>query len=1213
MTPRNALSGAALAIAAALALGLPPEVHPESGVLVTLLLGTALALRPRGVSLPVVLGGLVLAGLQLAVSYAPSATLGSLIAATLGLAAFSAGRALPESSRRPLLLALATVGGGLAVLAIVQRFGLMEWQAAWARSIGAAEAIVYRLEHGRPFATHVVPAALAGALLVSAAALVGAWPARRRAIGLAALGALLAVGFLLTGSLGGLLGLVAGAAVLLAPHVARWSLGRKLAALLTLAVLGAALLVMRPVNALDLSREDNPLRLRAGNWRGAVLVAPRGGVTGIGFGAYASLYPSVRRGADSETRFAHNSWLQLGVEGGLPVLLLLGAAGWALWRRSREPLSLAERAALAGGVAWIAHNCVDFTAYLPGVTIPLLALLGTAFPKREAEDAERPLFARAAAFTLALALALGVVWWGGEALAQRHLERAELTEREGRPQEAVELAAKASFVAPWSVRVGTAAHDQLQAAGAGGAGLASRIAGRLVAMDPESPASWRRLGATRLAQHRPTDAWRAYEQAALRHPADPHVRETIAALEASFERVGLFEGELAWGDERPQRAEHAWTGWDDLLLLLAGALVPLLAWRWWKGGGAPAPALALAGLVVLGGFGEGGALPGARLARALLILVALAAALWPRREKDALPLLPPGAAWLAALLAWAGLAAALAPAGHAARDGLSSVLAVLAVGALSWALARGFPAWPRVAAALLVGLASLHGGIWVIQQGLRLAGVALDTLPVPLHAWNTLRPAADFLHPGHLGTLFVAAGLALAARAWHASRWAGLAPAALFVLAGLWGGGRAPLVALAAGGLLLALSLTGRSRRIALVALAVAAALGVSAVALRFAEGTPHSWSRPGIWAASLEALGERPVTGYGAGGFAPLAGAHAFEDPGEVARFGRSFRGPHSDLLGLFLAWGIPGGLLALGLLALALRPARAVWRRETEPSERAALAALYVPLAALGAHALVDDLFSERPSLAVLAALLVGAGLAFSARQPAVRAVGRAGRGAVLAIAVLVFVGVELVPWAADRLARSGRPALAARLEARNPRYQRALSRMVGGPADKRLAYGLVRNARALAAADYDPASWDDRARLLEAACRGPLAERATCQAADDAWSALIARRPLLATMRRQRAHARLGRGQTEEALTGLALAVRLEPAYLAARLDIVRLLLELGRRERAALELAALEEMLRELEGVRPKTNYERTLLRFDPAELAELRERLKGRPE
>ncbi|RMG44291.1 MAG: hypothetical protein D6718_10315, partial [Acidobacteria bacterium] len=738
---RSDLRAAALALAVAAALAFPPEVHPECGPIVALLLAAA-ALTLRAPKAASIAAGLALAGFNLAVSLAPGRTIDTLARLALPAGAFLAARELEPRRRGLVLGSAAAVGAALGVLAVAQRLFLLPREALAARAAQAAPEVVARLASGRAFGTHLVPAALGGALVVALAAL-GAWRARAARAATAALAVPIVAGLLATASVGAFAGLAAGAAFAAVRRAVR---PRRLAAgagALLLLLLG--LVALRPGSLGDLDRPDHPLRLRAGNWRGAVLVGLRRPLVGAGLGGFGALYPRVRRPDDSETVYAHNSWLQLAVEGGLPAAALLGAAAFALFRRRRSAAG-PERWALAGTAAFAAHNLVDFTFYLPGVAVPAAVLAGMAFPA--GAPAERATRSRSGRWVLAAALLAAAFLWTGTALARRALEAAQ----------ADPAAALGTGAAPWSPRLAVRAARRLAAVSPA---AARALALRARRWDPAAPGPEHLLGDLALAEGAPARAWRHHRAALARHPADPDLAEKVEAEEKALAEAGLGEAPVALPQpEGPVR--WPWSSWDDLLLgihLLAAFFVLV---RWRRGGPAPPETLALALALALSAWGEGGALPGARCGRQILLAAGAFAWLARGRARGApsgRALALGGSLWL-----WVAVAASFAPDRSAARDGLAAWIGAGLALVLSASLAGRFERWPRLLAALAPIAAAGPALLYAAQRVAEFAGFALDRAPVPFRVWAS-RPAADFLHPGHLGTFLVACGLPLLASA----------------------------------------------------------------------------------------------------------------------------------------------------------------------------------------------------------------------------------------------------------------------------------------------------------------------------------------------------------------------------------------------------------------------------------------------------------------
>jgi tetratricopeptide (TPR) repeat protein len=104
-------------------------------------------------------------------------------------------------------------------------------------------------------------------------------------------------------------------------------------------------------------------------------------VTGIGRGAFTTLYPSLKTESWRVT-FTHieNTWLQLLVDMG-PVIgiALLGVFAWAWIAAARQKdLSRPMIGALAGAAGVAAQNLVDFSFELLGVALPFAIVMGLA-------------------------------------------------------------------------------------------------------------------------------------------------------------------------------------------------------------------------------------------------------------------------------------------------------------------------------------------------------------------------------------------------------------------------------------------------------------------------------------------------------------------------------------------------------------------------------------------------------------------------------------------------------------------------------------------------------------------------------------------------------------------------------------------------------------------------------------------------------------------
>ena len=355
----------------------------------------------------------------------------SLRAATL-LASFAAALILAADLRwqaggpERLLAALAISGGVVAIL------GLREY---------VLNALVFGNAGWRVFSRFANPNLFASYLLLPLLLTLAAYlrrpkeaPARwRPLIGLGL--ALLFAAFLLTGSRAAMGVLIGGGLVFAA---AEWRKGTPLpagwlkAAVALVIVLAAVGLIFSRVYRgrqatparrhapqltalaklcpLTVGEEGQSWAFRKVTWAGTARMIRARPWRGFGAGSFPSIFPRYQ--IAGFTRMAHQSYLQLAAELGLPGLLLwLGVIGAAALGWLRQP-----RAWWLGGLAGalaaaLAHNLVDSPWYVVGTALPMWALLGLAAAPAPpaAETPARPR-SRAAKRLAAAALLVVLLW-----------------------------------------------------------------------------------------------------------------------------------------------------------------------------------------------------------------------------------------------------------------------------------------------------------------------------------------------------------------------------------------------------------------------------------------------------------------------------------------------------------------------------------------------------------------------------------------------------------------------------------------------------------------------------------------------------------------------------------------------------------------------------------------------------------------------------------
>jgi len=479
-----------------------------------------------------------------------------------------------------------------------------------------------------------------------------------------------------------------------------------------------------------------------------------------------------------------------------------------------------------------------------------------------------------------------------------------------------------------------------------------------------------------------------------------------------------------------------------------------------------------------------------------------------------------------------------------------------------------------------------------------------------LAGWG--RGTAGFVNPNHLAAFLVAIlplSLVVARRSVFLAWLAG----------GLLTGGvlaTRSRGALLAAGLVMAIALVvavvrrrldGATLRRGLAVAVLFAGLAGVALWTRFADGTDiYRYDRLMIWPQVVHMAKDAPLLGIGPGQFPYRAAAYNFPRQGELVRYGRAFKTPHSYPL-LLLVEG--GGLVFLGLLlagALTLRQALAAWRQVAGREREVALAA-----AAGLAILCVLSLFAEplaRPPILLAAALL--AGLALPPAPPA-RAAGLAGRAVLLAVLVAATVALVIQPTRAQalalRAAGSVNPqekvellAAAHRVLPGQVHYPLATAKLLLAHAARPLdlkSYARIR-VEADRAVALDPVHADGhlvRARLERRACLELLRTEASCARAAADYRLAVLGAPTDARFLREEASFAHLRGRLDEAGTRLQEAVALEPGFVGAWQDLLAVATATAAPSARLAELAAhLDEARRLARGVIPDSVYARDIL-------------------
>ena len=510
-------------------------------------------------------------------------------------------------------------------------------------------------------------------------------------------------------------------------------------------------------------------------------------------------------------------------------------------------------------------------------------------------------------------------------------------------------------------------------------------------------------------------------------------------------------------------------------------------------------------------------------------------------------------AWMAALIAWCCLDAALRPV--AVTDAAACVTVGAVALGLAWVcVAPRVAAWGRTA----VVAAGCSAAGWLIAERLLAAG----------------RPAGPFGNPN------LAATVALLALA-------------LVPLVKLPGSLRAVMLTVVAGGVVasgsrgallgaaaVALAWMGAVRGAARIRLAAGVLVVVAGLGLAFrlhSDRDPLRWERVRIWAVALRVARAELPLGCGPGGYADAAMAHNFPRDGEYARFSRIPDLAESDLLQAAATLGLPGTMLLVGLSVSLVR------RMSTGSRWGWGVLAALAVTSAVNSQLMV-------PAVAWTATLAVAGALPRARRGPQR---GRsAGRVAIVGVLAVAAGAVLAVPdWGA------GEPPEV--LVDRADSILHARSRDDNALADGEALAWSGCSARPLYGRGWRVLG---SVRLTRASLR---------REAELAWAAANA----FASARRadpNDALAALGQGQalrlvndTAGAWQAVRTAAALEPNLVAAWLEQSVLYLSAGQIGAAREALGHAEAAARRARGVAFVSDYERALASADPTIVARLR--------
>ena len=322
-----------------------------------------------------------------------------------------------------------------------------------------------------------------------------------------------------TSSKGGLLAALIGSLVtVLALRAARpaafkTAFRKILPAVLVLALVFGALAAKTVVPRLLAARgsDDNSTMFRVYLWRGTLKMIEARPVFGFGPGAFSGSYPQFAPAGTA--RSAHESWLQIAAESGVPALLLLAATAiLALrngWRARRDEGWALRAGALGALVAMIVHGCFDAGWGATPVVILLALALGLLQVPDDAATPRGNLNFGWVGATLLLALA----GFGTQqaALGQDAFNESQRLSDLGSRAQALQWAEQAVNIAPGSSRLQSNLGTMQSANGQDGSAALQRA----IELQPDRSANYLTLARVAEAQNRP-DLYEKWMGEALR-------------------------------------------------------------------------------------------------------------------------------------------------------------------------------------------------------------------------------------------------------------------------------------------------------------------------------------------------------------------------------------------------------------------------------------------------------------------------------------------------------------------------------------------------------------------------------------------------------------------------------------------------------------------------------------------------------------------------
>jgi putative inorganic carbon (HCO3(-)) transporter len=305
--------------------------------------------------------------------------------------------------------------------------------------------------------------------------------------------------------------------------------------------------------------QSHSMAFRILTWKAALNVIGDHPLLGVGPGAFQLIFP--RYAIAGFTRLAHQSYLQIAAEAGIPCLVALlsgivlsmhaalrGLRRWASETIADTPVSTVPILCgfIAATVGSLVRNVTDSDWYVPGIGIVFWLALGVAsgIGRRLSDEAPKPAAARWPRLVGMAAMVILVAAIGVSDMAAYHADSADAN-REHYPDEALSEAQKAASLAPLSaqyqIRFAGAILATDEEISAGPVYDAMSHARRAAQLEPTSPTPHMLLGQLYTMLRNPIAALAEYREAEKRDPNSPSIK--IAAAD-TFRSLGMRDQEL---------------------------------------------------------------------------------------------------------------------------------------------------------------------------------------------------------------------------------------------------------------------------------------------------------------------------------------------------------------------------------------------------------------------------------------------------------------------------------------------------------------------------------------------------------------------------------------------------------------------------------------------------------------------------------------------